>query len=377
MVTAGLYVHWPWCVHKCPYCDFNSFVSRTPIPEAQYVQTLLRDLEAAVRVAPQRRIDTIYLGGGTPSLMSAQGVESLLVGIRSRVEVAPDAEISMEANPGTVEASRFAGYVQAGVNRFSLGIQSFHDEELRRLGRIHNRAQALAAIAAAKAVCDNVNLDVMYCLPGEGSSMLEEDLKEAIAQATTHLSFYELTLEEGTTFYKQPPKGLPDPDAAADLDDLVHERLSQAGFIHYEVSGYARPGKFCRHNRNYWTFGDYFGIGAGAHGKVTVQGQVIRTVRQANPRLYLQDAAAGKFEAVHRVVPKEELPFEFMLNALRLLEGVPAQRWEETTGLPLSYIAAPLQKLRSQGLLVADPDRIAATALGLRFLTDVQEAFLA
>lgn len=377
MVDLGLYVHWPWCVHKCPYCDFNSFVAMGGIPEDAYIDALLRDLECASAQTNGREVRTIYFGGGTPSLMSVEGFTRLLNGIRNRVPVCSEAEISMEANPGTVEASRFSGYVAAGVNRFSLGVQSFDDGELKTLGRIHNREQALEAIAIAKSVCGNVNLDVMYCLPRQKADLLQKDLTLALEQDTSHLSFYELTLEEGTAFAKRPPQGLPDPDAAADLDDLVHRRLQQAGFIHYEVSGYARPGCFCRHNLNYWTFGDYMGIGAGAHGKVTSpNGQVVRTVRASNPRMYLERAACGHFENIRRIVPPEELPFEFMLNVLRLLKGVPAARWEETTGLALSVIEPQLDELRGKGLMVADTDRIAVTPLGMRFLTDVQEVFL-
>lgn len=377
MVDLGLYVHWPWCVHKCPYCDFNSFVSVGGIPENDYIDALLRDLEFAALSIGDREVQTIYFGGGTPSLMSEKGFFQLMDGIRSRIAISSTVEISMEANPGTVEASRFAGYVEAGINRFSLGVQSFNNDELQLLGRIHNRDQALDAIAVAKSVCNNVNLDVMYCLPRQSKRSLLEDLSMALQQRTPHLSFYELTLEEGTTFAKKPPQGLPDPDAAADLDDLVHQKLQQAGFIHYEVSGYARPGRFCRHNLNYWTFGDYLGIGAGAHGKVTNRtGQVVRTVRASNPKLYLQHAANGLFEAIHKEVSAQELPFEFMLNALRLVDGVPAARWEETTGQSWSVIASRVEKLRSKGLMVSDADRIAVTPLGMRFLTDVQEEFL-
>ncbi len=372
----ALYVHWPWCVRKCPYCDFNSFGAPSVIPEADYVAALSADLRWAAEAAQGRVVSSVFFGGGTPSLMTASGFARLMDAVRDAVTLAPEAEVTMEANPGTVEADRFAAYAAAGVNRLSLGIQSFNDDHLKRLGRIHSASDALAAIDAAHRSFDNINLDVMYALPGQTPEELSQEIDAALAAGTTHLSFYELTIEEGTAFGKRPPAELPEGDAAADMGQLVHERLAAGGFEHYEISGYAKPGRRCRHNRTYWTFGDYLGVGAGAHGKVTRDGVLVRTVRESHPAKYLAEAAQGRFEASRRTVAAEDAPFEFALNVLRLTDGVPAARWEETTGEPLSAIEPVLSDLRKRGLLVAETDRIAATELGRRFLSDVQEAFL-
>ena len=372
----ALYVHWPWCVRKCPYCDFNSYGAPRCIPEAAYVTALTEDLARAARAAAGRQVSSVFFGGGTPSLMSADGFSRLMDAIRRTVTLTEDCEISMEANPGTVEQDRFKAYAAAGVNRISLGIQSFSDENLKRLGRIHSASDAMKAIEAAHEAFENINLDVMYALPGQTEKELETEIAAALAAATTHLSFYELTIEDGTAFGKRPPDGLPEGDAAADMGQLVHERLTTGGFEHYEISGYAKPGRRCRHNRTYWTFGDYLGVGAGAHGKVTAGGEIIRTVRAANPTTYLANAEKGVFESERRVVTTEDLPFEFALNVLRLTEGVAASRWEATTGRPLSFVEPVLADLRTKGLLVPDAGRIAVTELGRRFLSDVQEAFL-
>lgn len=372
----ALYVHWPWCVRKCPYCDFNSYGAPRCIPEAAYVTALTEDLAWAARAAVGRQVSSVFFGGGTPSLMSADGFSRLMDAIRRTVTLTEDCEISMEANPGTVERNRFKAYAAAGVNRISLGIQSFSDENLKRLGRIHSASDAMKSIEAAHEAFENINLDVMYALPGQTEKELETEIAAALAAATTHLSFYELTIEDGTVFGKRPPDGLPEGDAAADMGQLVHERLTTGGFEHYEISGYAKPGRRCRHNRTYWTFGDYLGVGAGAHGKVTVDGEIIRTVRTANPTNYLAGAEKGVFESERRVVTDEDLPFEFALNVLRLTDGVAASRWEATTGRPLSFVEPVLADLRTKGLLVPDSGRIAVTELGRRFLSDVQEAFL-
>lgn len=372
----ALYVHWPWCVRKCPYCDFNSYGAPRCIPEAAYVTALTEDLAWAARAAAGRQVSSVFFGGGTPSLMSADGFSRLMDAIRRTVTLTEDCEISMEANPGTVEQDRFKAYAAAGVNRISLGIQSFSDENLKRLGRIHSASDAMKAIEAAHEAFENINLDVMYALPGQTEKELETEIAAALAAATTHLSFYELTIEDGTAFGKRPPDGLPEGDAAADMGQLVHERLTTGGFEHYEISGYAKPGCRCRHNRTYWTFGDYLGVGAGAHGKVTADGEIIRTVRTANPTNYLAEAEKGVFESERRVVTDEDLPFEFALNVLRLTDGVAASRWEATTGRPLSFVEPVLADLRTKGLLVPDEGRIAVTELGRRFLSDVQEAFL-
>ena len=372
----ALYVHWPWCVRKCPYCDFNSYGAPRCIPEAAYVTALTEDLAWAARAAAGRQVSSVFFGGGTPSLMSADGFSRLMDAIRRTVTLTEDCEISMEANPGTVERDRFKAYAAAGVNRISLGIQSFSDENLKRLGRIHSASDAMKAIEAAHEAFENINLDVMYALPGQTEKELETEIAAALAAATTHLSFYELTIEDGTAFGKRPPDGLPEGDAAADMGQLVHERLTTGGFEHYEISGYAKPGRRCRHNRTYWTFGDYLGVGAGAHGKVTADGEIIRTIRTANPTNYLAEAEKGVFESERRVVTDEDLPFEFALNVLRLTDGVAASRWEATTGRPLSFVEPVLADLRTKGLLVPDEGRIAVTELGRRFLSDVQEAFL-
>lgn len=372
----ALYVHWPWCVRKCPYCDFNSYGAPRCIPEVAYVTALTEDLAWAARAAAGRQVSSVFFGGGTPSLMSADGFSRLMDAIRRTVTLTEDCEISMEANPGTVERDRFKAYAAAGVNRISLGIQSFSDENLKRLGRIHSVSDAMKSIEAAHEAFENINLDVMYALPGQTEKELETEITAALAAATTHLSFYELTIEDGTAFGKRPPDGLPEEDAAADMGQLVHERLTTGGFEHYEISGYAKPGRRCRHNRTYWTFGDYLGVGAGAHGKVTADGKIIRTVRTANPTNYLAGAEKGVFESERRVVTDEDLPFEFALNVLRLTDGVAASRWEATTGRPLSFVEPVLADLRTKGLLVPDEGRIAVTELGRRFLSDVQEAFL-
>ena len=372
----ALYVHWPWCVRKCPYCDFNSYGAPRCIPEAAYVTALTEDLAWAARAAAGRQVSSVFFGGGTPSLMSADGFSRLMDAIRRTVTLKEDCEISMEANPGTVERDRFKAYAAAGVNRISLGIQSFSDENLKRLGRIHSASDAMKSIEAAHEAFENINLDVMYALPGQTEKELETEIAAALAAATTHLSFYELTIEDGTAFGKRPPDDLPEGDAAADMGQLVHERLTAGGFEHYEISGYAKPGRRCRHNRTYWTFGDYLGVGAGAHGKVTADGKIIRTIRTANPTTYLVGAEKGVFESERRVVTDEDLPFEFALNVLRLTDGVAASRWEATTGRPLSFVEPVLADLRTKGLLVPDAGRIAVTELGRRFLSDVQEAFL-
>ncbi len=372
----ALYVHWPWCVRKCPYCDFNSYGAPRCIPEAAYVTALTEDLAWAARAAAGRQVSSVFFGGGTPSLMSADGFSRLMDAIRRTVTLKEDCEISMEANPGTVERDRFKAYAAAGVNRISLGIQSFSDENLKRLGRIHSVSDAMKSIEAAHEAFENINLDVMYALPGQTEKELETEIAAALAAATTHLSFYELTIEDGTAFGKRPPDGLPEGDAAADMGQLVHERLTTGGFEHYEISGYAKPGRRCRHNRTYWTFGDYLGVGAGAHGKVTADGKIIRTIRTANPTNYLAGAEKGVFESERRVVTDEDLPFEFALNVLRLTDGVAASRWEAATGRPLSFVEPVLADLRTKGLLVPDAGRIAVTELGRRFLSDVQKAFL-
>lgn len=375
--TIALYVHWPWCVRKCPYCDFNSHAMGMGVDEAGYIQALLTDLDAGVQIAGKRPLSSIFFGGGTPSLISEKGFETLMKGIADRLPFAADIEITLEANPGTHEAARFAGYVANGVNRFSIGVQSFNDQRLQVLGRIHNRNQALAAVETARKLVDNLNLDVMYALPGQDLDGVVADAQLAVASGATHLSFYELTIEEGTAFYKREPAGLPDSDTAAQMGEAVQTILAENGFEHYEVSGYAKPGCRCRHNLNYWTFGDYIGIGAGAHGKITTDAGILRTERRANPLLYTDDAVNGRFISQLSFVLADALPFEFMLNVLRLYEGVPVSTWQETTGLSFDVIRKPVEELRRRGLLSDDPQRLLCTPLGRNWLSTVQEYFLA
>lgn len=373
---AALYVHWPWCVRKCPYCDFNSHALGSGIDEAGYIDALFRDLDTGIETAGVRPLSSIFFGGGTPSLISEKGFERLMNGIRARLPFDDNIEITLEANPGTHEAARFAAYAANGVNRFSIGVQSFDDRFLKALGRIHTRDQALSAIRTAAGLTDNFNLDVMYALPEQRLEDVVADVRQALECGATHLSFYELTIEEGTAFYKREPEGLPDNDAAAEMGETVQSLLAEAGFEHYEVSGYAKPGRRCRHNLNYWRFGDYIGIGAGAHGKITTSAGILRTERRANPTLYTDDAASGRYSSQVSFVLAQALPFEFMLNVLRLYEGVPVSLWTETTGLSWDVIGPKVEELRRRGLLADDPQRIVCTPLGRNWLSTVQESFL-
>lgn len=374
----SLYVHFPWCVHKCPYCDFNSHepaggIAR--IPEQAYVAALRADLEAALPLIWGRPVISVFIGGGTPSLLSAAGLERLLSDLRSLLTLTGDCEITLEANPGTLDESRFSDFRAAGVNRLSIGIQSFADASLHALGRIHDAAQAQRAVERARETFDNFNLDLMFGLPGQSLAGLQRDVEQALALAPPHLSLYQLTLEPNTVFARHPPR-LPDEDAVAAMQDWIAERTRQAGLQHYEVSAYARPGHRSRHNLNYWGFGDYLGIGAGAHSKLSFPQRIYRQVRFARPDGYLARAARGDFLAHSFEVAREDLAFEFMLNALRLTEGVPARWFAERTGLPASAIDAPLDEAQRRGLLVADHARWTPTDLGLRFLSDLQAMFL-
>ncbi len=378
MVEApiALYVHWPWCVRKCPYCDFNSRVGNYKREESRYIETLLADLEG---VASQihRPISSIYFGGGTPSLMSEEGLSNLLEGIYERFTVIEGAEVSLEANPGTVTKEKLQSFFKSGVTRLSIGAQSFNDEMLRALGRIHTSSEAKDAIKAASEIFDEVNIDLMYALPGQTQEMFEADLKEALSFATTHLSIYELTIEEGSVFFKKPPRGLPNSDRAFEMAERAFALTEKAGLNHYEVSGYAKTGHECRHNLTYWTYGDYLGIGAGAHAKVTLNGKIFRRVRPLNPLRYMDETGANQdiSSLYGSEVSREDIPFEFMLNVLRLKDGVPEERWQESTGLDFSVIADEVDALRQEGLL--RKDRLATTELGWRFLNSVQERFLA
>ncbi len=376
MVEApiALYVHWPWCVRKCPYCDFNSRVGNYKREESRYIEALLVDLE---KIASQihRPISSIYFGGGTPSLMSEAGLSDLLDGIYERFTVIDGAEVSLEANPGTVTKEKLQSFFKSGVTRLSIGAQSFNDEMLRALGRIHTSSEAKDAIRAASEIFEEVNIDLMYALPTQTQEMFEADIKEALSFGTTHLSIYELTIEEGSVFFKKPPKGLPNSDRAFEMAERAFALTEKAGLSHYEVSGYAKTGHECRHNMTYWTYGDYLGIGAGAHAKATLNGRIFRQVRPLDPLRYMDETKVNQGLPFRFEVSKEDIPFEFMLNVLRLKDGVPEERWKEATGLDFSVIAEKVDALRQEGLL--RKERLASTELGWRFLNSVQERFLA
>ena len=373
----ALYVHFPWCVQKCPYCDFNSHAVRDEgIPEAAYLAALVADLESALPQIWGRRVHSIFIGGGTPSLISPDGLDALLTAIRMRVQLDPMAEITLEANPGTVDAGRFKAFRQAGVNRLSVGIQSFDEHDLQALGRIHGRADAIAAAEAALTHFEAVNLDLMYALPGQTLAEAEADLATALALGPGHLSCYHLTLEPNTAFAANPPQ-VPDPDASADMQDRIEARLGEAGYRHYETSAFAKPGRECRHNLNYWAFGDYLGIGAGAHGKLSSHEGIIRETRPKHPAAYLAAHLQGNFIAERRSLGAAELPFEFMMNALRLNQGFPRHLFTERTGLPFEAAEAGLLKARQQGLIETDGDTIRPTTRGRHFLNELLMLFLA
>ena len=367
----ALYVHIPWCVRKCPYCDFNSHERAGELPEKAYVEKLLLDLEAHLPSVWGRRLTSVFIGGGTPSLFSPESVDTLLSGVRARLPLEPDAEITLEANPGTVEAGRFRGFRAAGVNRISIGVQSFDDRMLKALGRIHGAPEARGAIEAALAAFDNVNIDLMYGLPEQSADMARADIIEASRAGVPHVSAYQLTLEPNTVFWSKPPQ-LPGHDESADMQLTVENVLAEMGFEHYETSAFARPGKRCRHNLNYWEFGDYLGIGAGAHGKISFPDRVTRHEHAKQPTAYLQ----GNSVVENRVIPPAELPFEFMLNALRLVDGFSVQLFSERTGLPFGTIQSALEKSEKQGLLERDLKRIRPTERGQRFLNELLALFL-
>ena len=372
----ALYVHIPWCIRKCPYCDFNSHEAKGEIPEAEYVDALVTDLEFALPSIWGRRVVSVFIGGGTPSLFSAAAIDRLLAAIRARVPLVPDAEITLEANPGTFEREKFTGFRAAGVNRLSLGIQSFDPGHLRELGRVHDDKEARAAADAALAIFGNVNFDLMYALPRQTLAEARADVTAALAFAPPHLSFYQLTLEPNTLFHRHPPP-LPDEDAAADIEDAVHAMLAAAGYAHYETSAHSRAGSECRHNLNYWRFGDYLGIGAGAHSKLSFPDRIVREVRFKQPRQYLERMAVGAPIMENVEIAREDIGFEFMLNALRLADGVPATLFAERTGHPLALVSHALQLATARGLIGSDPSTIRPTALGRRFLNDLQALFLA
>jgi putative oxygen-independent coproporphyrinogen III oxidase len=376
----ALYIHIPWCVRKCPYCDFNSHENKANIQENAYIDALIADLEQATPQIWGRKIRSVFFGGGTPSLFSAEAIDKILSYVRMLTPLEYDAEITLEANPGTVDAGHFAGYKQAGVNRVSLGIQSFDDRYLNAIGRIHDKGQALAAAELALKTFDRVNLDVMYALPNQSLEDALRDTKQACALEPSHLSFYHLTLEPNTPFHRTPPS-LPDEDASATMQERIEEVLAQHGYLHYETSGFAKSGKQCRHNLNYWSFGDYLGIGAGAHSKLSFHDKIIRQTRHKHPNRYLEHAIKGEAIDQEWSIPKDELGFEFMMNALRLVDGFELDLFEQRTGLSPIVISHKLKKAQEKGLIEQkrSPENrilIKPTLLGQRFLNELLQLFL-
>ncbi len=382
----SVYVHLPWCLKKCPYCDFNSHeyttAGATPrdLPEARYLEALRADLERSLPLVWGRTVQSIFIGGGTPSLFSPTGIERLLSDLRALLPLAGDCEITMEANPGTFEKDRFRAFAQAGVNRLSIGVQSFNDAHLRALGRVHDRAQALAAAEEAARSFETFNLDLMYALPGQTLADLDADLDQALALRAPHLSLYHLTLEPNTVFARRPPADLPDDDTAYEMLDRVTERTGAAGFERYEVSAYARTGHRCRHNVNYWSFGDYLGLGAGAHGKLSFAHRVLRQVRWREPQMYMDRALGGQAVSNEDEVARAALPFEFMLNTLRLRDGFALSLFTERCGLPMSAIEPALKDAEARGLIARSglpgAEWVQPTVRGFDFLNDLQALFL-
>lgn len=371
----SLYVHIPWCVRKCPYCDFNSHEARGELPERQYADALMRDLEGALPSIWGRRVHTVFFGGGTPSLLSAAALDDILSGIRARVTLDPDAEVTLEANPGTFEAAKFAEFRRLGINRLSIGIQSFNARHLKALGRIHDDREARRAIEIARANFENINLDLMYGLPEQTLLEAEADLGSAIELAPQHISAYHLTIEPNTYFHRHPPP-LPDDPLTSDMQEAIEELLAEHDYTHYETSAFARPGRQSRHNSNYWLFGDYLGIGAGAHSKISFPDRVVREMRWKHPREYIDRASAGTSVQQQNTVAATDLPFEFMMNALRLTRGFSASLFEERTGLPLLAVRRELDQAERLGLLTRTHASIAPTLRGQRFLNDLLQLFL-
>jgi len=374
----SLYVHLPWCLRKCPYCDFNSHEWRAgggALPEQRYLDALVADLDAALPLIWGRTVHTIFIGGGTPSLFSPEAIDRLIGDLRARLKLAPECEITLEANPGTFERDRFRAYRSAGVTRLSVGVQSFNDQHLQALGRVHDGAQAIAAVEEAASAFDTFNLDLMYALPGQTPAQLEADLAQAMALAPPHLSIYHLTIEPNTYFAKFPPV-VPEDDIAYAMLDRITERTGELGLSRYEVSAYAREGHRCAHNLNYWQFGDYLGIGAGAHSKLSFAHRVVRQVRFRDPQRYMNQALAGAAVAQSDEVPIADLPFEFMLNALRLKDGFTLAQFGERTGLAITAIQRGLKEAEEKGLLQRDLWHVWPTERGLDFLSDLQAIFL-
>ncbi len=379
----SLYIHLPWCLKKCPYCDFNSHALKnetqdgpSDLPEDRYIDALIRDLEESLPLIWGRSIHTIFMGGGTPSLFSPNSVERLISSVRSRLVLLPGCEITLEANPGTFERDRFKAFKDAGVTRLSLGVQSFNDQALKALGRVHDSEQAKAAAKEASEVFETFNLDLMYALPNQSVDDLIVDLKTALSFKPTHLSIYHLTLEPNTVFAKYPPEHLPSEDTAYEMLDVIADYAKEGGLERYEVSAFAKPGHRCQHNLNYWQFGDYLGIGAGAHSKLSFAHRIIRQIRHKEPSLYMSSAESSNPVAKWEEVSRSELPFEFMLNLTRLKSGFNLQTFMERTGMPLSAIQAPLEQAVSKGLLERDMMHVSPTVKGFDFLSDLQSLFL-
>ncbi|MFM7801404.1 MAG: radical SAM family heme chaperone HemW [Limnohabitans sp.] len=387
----SVYVHLPWCLKKCPYCDFNSHEFRASkvnkvflhketgtlvLPETEYLEALCADIESSLPLVWGRPVHSVFIGGGTPSLFSPAGISRLISDLRARLPLVPDCEITLEANPGTFEKDRFHGYKQAGVTRLSVGVQSFNDQHLQAIGRVHDSAQAMAAVQEAAQAFDTFNIDLMYALPDQSTTNLQHDLSMALSLNPPHVSIYHLTIEPNTLFAKQGPPGLPPEDQAYDMLDLITSRTAQEGLQRYEVSAFALEGHRCWHNTNYWQFGDYLGVGAGAHSKISFAHRICRMVRHREPLLYMQKAMAGAAVAQSHEVSRVDLPFEFMLNALRLKDGVPLAAFTERTGMPLSAIERSLHAGQLQGLLQVDHARIQPTEKGFDFLSDLQALFL-
>ena len=375
----ALYIHFPWCERKCPYCDFNSHQikdGKSGFDEARYLKALIADLETELPRIWGRQVHSIFIGGGTPSLLSGSGMQELLSAVRARINLEPDAEITMEANPGSVETEKFATFAKAGINRVSLGIQSFQDEQLKALGRIHNGKEARAAIAIALEHFKSVNIDLMYGLPKQTLEQARDDIETALSFNTPHLSLYNLTLEPNTYFASFPPQ-LPNEETIDAIFEQNLALLSKAGYQRYEVSAYAKKGQECKHNLNYWRFGDYIGIGAGAHGKISFPDKVTRQLREKHPEQYMQAMETQGHALVEaRDVTAQDLPFEFMLNVLRLSEGVQTITFSERTGLPLSMISKELSEASNKGLLDSNPTVLKASEQGFRYLNNLQEIFL-
>ncbi|KQQ88057.1 radical SAM family heme chaperone HemW [Massilia sp. Leaf139] len=372
----SLYIHFPWCVRKCPYCDFNSHEAKGELPEQEYLDAVRLDLEQSLPLIWGRKIHTVFIGGGTPSLMSAAGLDRLLSDVRTLLPLEINAEITMEANPGTFEIEKFRHYRDSGVNRLSIGIQSFNGEHLKSLGRIHDEREALRAVEIATSTFDNFNLDLMYALPQQTLAQAEHDLKTALSFAPPHLSLYHLTMEPNTVFAKYPPS-LPDDDTSADMQDMIAATMAGAGYEHYEVSAYAQPGRRANHNLNYWHFGDYLGIGAGAHSKISFPHRILRQARFKQPASFMEAAKRGNPVQEEHEIARADMGFEFMLNTLRLTEGFDPNLFGERTGMSITAISKALDAAEAKGLLTRDFKLIRPTELGQRFLNDLQEMFLA